>query len=83
MILAIFAHTTTRYVLWSFIIFLLHLTGSLTIFSLFIISLLLVWSNYIFEKNGKERELKNNLIEWLWLPILVGTAAFVLYHYVF
>ncbi|WP_298831079.1 hypothetical protein [uncultured Planococcus sp.] len=81
--MALFAHTTTRYVLWSFIIFLLHLTGSLTIFTLLIISLLLVWSNYFFEKAGKEKELENKLFEWLWLPILVGTVAFVLYHYVF
>ena len=83
MILAIFAHTTTRYVLWSFIIFLLHLTGSLTIFTLLIISLLLVWTNFFFEKTGQEKKFENNLVEWLWLPILIGTVAFVLYHYVF
>jgi len=81
--MALFAHTTTRYVLWSFIIFLLHLTGSLTIFTLLIISLPLVWANYFFEKSGQEKKFENKGMEWLWLPILVGTAAFVLYHYVF
>lgn len=81
--MALFAHTTTRYVLWSSVIFLLHFMDSLTIFALFTVSLLLIWANYFFEKTGQEKEFGNNLFDWLWLPILVGTMVFVVSYYVF
>lgn len=81
--MALFAHTSTRYVLWSSVIFLLHFMDSLSIFTLFIVSLLLIGANYFFEKTGQEKEFENNLVDWLWLPILVGTMGFIVSYYVF
>lgn len=81
--MTIFAHTTTRYALWALVIFSLHISGMFTVFALFISSILLVWTNYFFEKTGREKEFGNRLVDWLWLPILVGTVLFVLVEYVF
>lgn len=78
----IFAYTSVRYVVWALIIFLLHVIGGLTIFTMVIVSLVLVWTNYFFEKTRREKEFNNNLAEWLWLPILVSTIAFFLVEYV-
>ena len=79
----IFSYTTTRYIIWSLIIFYLHLANSFTVSSFFVVSLSLVLINYFFERMGREREFDNKILEWLWLPISLGTMIFVLYHYVF
>lgn len=79
----IFSYTTTRYIIWSLIIFYLHLANSFIFISFFVVSLSLVLVNYFYEKMGREREFDNKIVEWLWLPISLGTMVFVLYHYIF
>ena len=79
----IFSYATIRHIIWSLIIFYLHLTNSFTVISFFVVSLSLMLANYFFEKTGRERQFENKILEWLWLPISAGTMIFVLYHYVF
>lgn len=80
--MAIFAYTTTRYLLWSLIIFSLHVSGTLTIFTLFIACLILIGSNYFVEKTGQEKEFNNKLAEWLWMPILTATMVLIIVEYI-
>lgn len=69
--------------LWSFVLILLHFSGSFTLIAFLVVSVLLAWSNIFYEKTEREKEFENKWAEWLWLPILAGTVAFVLYNYVF
>ena len=81
--MTLFAHTTTRYVLWSLLIFFLHFSGFFTLIAFLVASVSLAWSNTFFEKTEREKKFDRKWIEWLWLPILIATVAFVLSHYVF
>ena len=78
----LFAYTTNRYALWAFVVFVLHVSNTFIIPSFFIVSILLVGSNYFFEKTKREKDFANPILNWLWLPILVVTIVFVVINYV-
>ncbi|MCH4825366.1 hypothetical protein [Planococcus halocryophilus] len=77
-----FAYTTNRYALWAIVVFVLHISNTFTILPFFIISILLVGSNYFFEKTKREKEYAHPFLDWLWLPITVITIVLVLIKYV-
>ncbi|MDJ0331929.1 hypothetical protein [Planococcus sp. S3-L1] len=78
----LFAYTTNRYALWVFVVFVLHVSHTFTVFSFFIVSIFLVGANYFFEKTKREKDFANPIFNWLWLPITVVTIIFVLITYV-